>query len=50
MSKEEKKDFMALVDAYIWNFKCSKVEAMQAVMKSHPEAHMEYIRKANEGR
>lgn len=48
----EKMDFMEMVEAYQRerNFKCSRVEAMQAVMKRDPEAHRRYIEKANEPR
>ncbi|MBN2397096.1 MAG: hypothetical protein JXI32_01845, partial [Deltaproteobacteria bacterium] len=44
---ESGKDFMALVDEYVVARNVSKTVAMQAVMKSHPEAHREYIKKFN---
>jgi signal peptide peptidase SppA len=41
------KDFMALVDEHMAAFKCSKVDAMQAVMKKNPKAHEAYLQKHN---
>lgn len=41
------KDFMTLVNEYAAMNKTSKTEAMQAVMKDHPEAHRAYIDKCN---
>lgn len=39
-------DFQTLVTAYRFEHKCSKTEAIQAIMKSNPEAHKQYIAKA----
>jgi signal peptide peptidase SppA len=41
------KDYIALVDEYMAAHKCTRVEAMQAVTREHPEAQKDYIRKAN---
>jgi len=41
-------DFMDLVAKYQQLHKCGKVKAMQAVMKSNPNAHKAYIRKVNQ--
>ena len=47
-SREQgKKDFMSQVEDYIWHFKCSKVKAMQAIMRKDPESHRRYIEESN---
>jgi len=38
-------DFMALVDAYQREHKCSKTEAMKKIGASHPDAHKAYLEK-----
>lgn len=43
LSKHQDTDFMALVDEYRLNWKCSKTEAIHAVMKRHPAAHQAYL-------
>lgn len=43
----EEKDFMALVGEHATAHKCSKVEAMQAVIKAHPAAHAAYLKRVN---
>jgi len=44
---ESGKDFMALVEEFAQARGVTKTVAMQAVMKAHPEAHREYIKKFN---
>ncbi len=41
------KDFMAMVEEYQAMHKCTKAEAMAAVMKADPKAHEEYIARVN---
>lgn len=41
------KGFMELVEEYQWHYRCSKLEALKAVMKKHPDAHRRYIEEAN---
>ncbi len=45
--KKGEKEFMALVDEYVAEHKCSKTVAMQEIMKSNPAAHKAYIAKMN---
>lgn len=46
-TKEEKKGFEALVKEYQVEKKCSKAEAVRAVVKEHPEEHEEYLAQLN---
>lgn len=41
-------DFMVLVDAHMASAKCSKADAMKAVMQQHPAAHEAWLAKANQ--
>lgn len=43
-------DFESLCDAYQEQHRCTKVEAMQAIIKRYPEAHRRYIEAANQSR
>lgn len=47
---EPKKDFMSQVDEYRHHWKCSRVEAMKAILKKDPDSHRRYIEEANAGR
>jgi len=44
------KDFMALVDEYAEAHKCSKTDAIKAVMKANPKAHAAYLKAVNPGK
>lgn len=44
------KDFMSLVEEHMALFKCSKTDALQAVMKKNPKAHEAYLQQANSQR
>lgn len=39
------KDFLTLVDEHVQIHKCKRTEAMQAVIKAHPDKHHEYLQK-----
>lgn len=41
------KDYLSLVDEHMAVFKCTKIDAMKAVMKKNPAAHEAFIQKAN---
>lgn len=41
------KDFLTLVEETVAAMKCSRTEAMQAVIRKNPEAHKAYIQKMN---
>ncbi|MBW2187434.1 MAG: hypothetical protein JRG71_13880, partial [Deltaproteobacteria bacterium] len=47
---DDEQGFMALVDAYAAENKCSKSKAMRACTKAHPKAHAAYIDQANKGK
>jgi len=45
------KDYLSLIEEHMATHpKCTKIEAMQAVSKAHPDAHKAFVRAANKGK
>ena len=45
---DESKDFETLVDEYMDRNSCSRLKAMQAIVRIHPNKHREYLNAVNQ--